>query len=39
MSFTLPPEGKEGILAKDDQPIALEDSAIFRFTPLLGRSR
>ena len=33
MSFTLTPEGKEGILAKGDQPIALEDSAIFRFTP------
>jgi prepilin-type N-terminal cleavage/methylation domain-containing protein len=33
MSFTLTPEGKEGILAKGDQPVALEDSAVLRFTP------
>ena len=30
MSFTLAPEGKEGAFAKGDQPVALEDSAIFR---------
>ncbi len=33
ISFTLTPEGKEGAFAKGDQPVALEDSAIFRFTP------
>jgi prepilin-type N-terminal cleavage/methylation domain-containing protein len=30
MSFTLTPEGHESIIAKGDQPIALEDSAVFR---------
>jgi prepilin-type N-terminal cleavage/methylation domain-containing protein len=30
VSFTLTPGSKEGILAKGDQPVALEDSAIFR---------
>jgi prepilin-type N-terminal cleavage/methylation domain-containing protein len=33
VSLTLAPEGKEGAFAKGDQPVALEDSAIFRFTP------
>jgi Tfp pilus assembly protein PilE len=33
MAFTLTPEGHESIIAKGGQPIALEDSAIFRFTP------
>ena len=33
ISFTLKPEGKESIIAKGDQPIALEDSAVFRLTP------
>jgi prepilin-type N-terminal cleavage/methylation domain-containing protein len=33
VSFTLSPEGKEGILAKGDQSVALEDSAILRLTP------
>jgi prepilin-type N-terminal cleavage/methylation domain-containing protein len=32
-SLTLAPEGKEGAFAKGDQPVALEDSAIFRLTP------
>lgn len=30
VSFTLAPEGHESIIAKGDQPIPLEDSAIFR---------
>jgi prepilin-type N-terminal cleavage/methylation domain-containing protein len=33
VSFTLAPEGKEGAFAKGDQPVALEDSAIFRLAP------
>lgn len=33
MSFTLAPESHESIIAKGGQPIVLEDSAIFRFTP------
>ncbi len=31
--LTLAPEGYEGIIAKGGQPVALEDSAILRFTP------
>ncbi len=33
VSFTLAPEGKESLLAKGDQPVALEDSAILRLAP------
>jgi prepilin-type N-terminal cleavage/methylation domain-containing protein len=33
ISFTLKPEGTESVIAKGDQPIALEDSAVFRLTP------
>jgi prepilin-type N-terminal cleavage/methylation domain-containing protein len=33
VSFTLTPEAHEGIIAKGGQPVALEDSAILRFTP------
>jgi Tfp pilus assembly protein PilV len=33
IAFTLKPEGTEGVIAKGDQPIALEDSAVFRLTP------
>jgi prepilin-type N-terminal cleavage/methylation domain-containing protein len=33
MSFVLTPEGHESIIAKGGQPIALEDSAVLRFTP------
>jgi prepilin-type N-terminal cleavage/methylation domain-containing protein len=33
VSFTLDPEGHESIIAKGDQPIALEDSAVFRLAP------
>ena len=33
IGFTLKPEGAESIIAKGDQPIALEDSAVFRLTP------
>jgi hypothetical protein len=33
VSFTLTPEGSEGIIAKGGQPVALEDSAVLRFTP------
>jgi len=33
IGFTLKPEGTEGVIAKGHQPIALEDSAVFRLTP------
>jgi prepilin-type N-terminal cleavage/methylation domain-containing protein len=33
VSFTLTPETHESIIAKGGQPIALEDSAVLRFTP------
>jgi prepilin-type N-terminal cleavage/methylation domain-containing protein len=33
VSFTLAPEGHESIVAKGGQPVALEDSAVFRLTP------
>jgi type II secretory pathway component PulJ len=33
ISFTLKPEGTESVIAKGGQPIALEDSAVFRLTP------
>jgi len=33
IAFTLKPEGTESVIAKGDQPIALEDSAVFRLTP------
>jgi prepilin-type N-terminal cleavage/methylation domain-containing protein len=33
IGFTLKPEGTESVIAKGDQPIALEDSAVFRLTP------
>jgi prepilin-type N-terminal cleavage/methylation domain-containing protein len=33
IGFTLKPEGAESIIAKGDQPITLEDSAVFRLTP------
>jgi prepilin-type N-terminal cleavage/methylation domain-containing protein len=33
VGFTLKPEGIESVIAKGDQPIALEDSAVFRLTP------
>jgi hypothetical protein len=33
VSFTLKPEGSESIIAKGSQPVALEDSAVFRLTP------
>jgi prepilin-type N-terminal cleavage/methylation domain-containing protein len=33
VSFTLMPEGHESVIAKGYQPVALEDSAILRFTP------
>jgi prepilin-type N-terminal cleavage/methylation domain-containing protein len=33
VGFTLKPESHESVIAKGDQPIALEDSAVLRFTP------
>jgi prepilin-type N-terminal cleavage/methylation domain-containing protein len=33
VGLTLAPEGYEGIIAKGGQPVALEDSAVLRFTP------
>jgi prepilin-type N-terminal cleavage/methylation domain-containing protein len=33
VSFTLTPETHESIIAKGGQPVALEDSAVLRFTP------
>jgi prepilin-type N-terminal cleavage/methylation domain-containing protein len=33
VTFTLAPEGYESALAKGDQPVALEDSTVLRFTP------
>jgi prepilin-type N-terminal cleavage/methylation domain-containing protein len=33
IGFTLAPEGHETLLAKGHQPVALEDSAVFRLTP------
>lgn len=33
VSFTLTPEAHESIIAKGGQPVALEDSAVLRFTP------
>jgi hypothetical protein len=33
IGFTLKPEGTESVIAKGHQPIALEDSAVFRLTP------
>jgi prepilin-type N-terminal cleavage/methylation domain-containing protein len=33
VSFTLAPEHHESVIAKGDQPVALEDSAVFRLTP------
>jgi prepilin-type N-terminal cleavage/methylation domain-containing protein len=33
VGFTLNPEGHESIIAKGDQPVALEDSAVFRLAP------
>jgi prepilin-type N-terminal cleavage/methylation domain-containing protein len=33
IGFTMKPEGTESVIAKGDQPIALEDSAVFRLTP------
>jgi prepilin-type N-terminal cleavage/methylation domain-containing protein len=33
IGFKLKPEGTESVIAKGDQPIALEDSAVFRLTP------
>jgi prepilin-type N-terminal cleavage/methylation domain-containing protein len=33
VSFTLAPEHHESVIAKGDQPVALEDSAVFRTAP------
>jgi prepilin-type N-terminal cleavage/methylation domain-containing protein len=33
VSFTLAPEHHESVIAKGHQPVALEDSAVFRLTP------
>jgi len=33
VSFTLAPEHHESVIAKGGQPVALEDSAVFRLTP------
>jgi prepilin-type N-terminal cleavage/methylation domain-containing protein len=38
VSFTLTPEGHESVIAKGSQPVALEDSAIFRLAPASSSS-